>query len=75
MQWFGALSVYEAKWLSSERKKASVEAAQATIAACPICNEVGMLEFEDGSVGRCPHELAKLGHIHRQKPIRGFHQA
>jgi hypothetical protein len=75
MQWFGALSVYEAKWQATERKKALAQQSQAVVASCPVCNEAGMFEFEDGSVGRCPHELPKLAHIHHQKPIRGFHEA
>jgi hypothetical protein len=75
MQWFGALSVYEAKWQAKEGKKAAAAQIQAAISACPVCNEVGIFEFEDGSVGRCPHELPKIAHIHRQKPIRGFHEA
>jgi hypothetical protein len=75
MQGFGALSVYEGEWKAQHAKLARVQQNQALIASCPVCNEAGMLEFEDGTVGRCPHELAKLAHIHRQKPIRGFHQA
>jgi hypothetical protein len=75
MQVFGALSVYEGEWKGQREKQAQMRERQAAIASCAICNEVGMLEYEDGSVGRCPHEFAKLAHIHSQKPIRGFHQA
>jgi hypothetical protein len=75
MQWFGALSLYEGKWQAIERKQAQIKQTQAAIAACPACNEAGMIEFEDGSVCHCPHEPAKLAHIHRQKPIRGLRRA
>lgn len=75
MQWFGALSVYEGRWQAQERKQAKAGQSQAAIAACPVCNEDGMLEYEDGSVGRCPHELSRITLIQSHKPIRGFHQA
>ncbi len=75
MNGFGALSVYEGEWKAQREKQAKAREIQAALALCEVCNEVGMLEFTDGTVGRCPHELSKLTLIHRQKPIRGFHQA
>jgi hypothetical protein len=75
MQVFGALSVYEGEWKGQREKQAKVRERQAAIASCAVCNKVGMLEYEDGSVGRCPHELSAIAHIHSQKPIRGFPEA
>ena len=75
MHGFGALSVYEGEWKAQREKQAKAEACQAAMANCPVCNEAGMLEFEDGTVGRCPHQITTIAQIHRQKPIRGFHQA
>jgi hypothetical protein len=76
VQWFGGLrTLYEGEWQVTERKRAKAQESQAVIAFCAVCNEVGMLEFEDGSVGRCPHELTMISSIHRQKPVRGFHEA
>jgi hypothetical protein len=76
VQWFGGLrTLYEGEWQAIERKRAKAEQAQAAIAACSVCDETGIIEFEEGSVGHCPHDMAKLARIHRQKPIRGFHQA
>lgn len=72
MQWFGALSLYEGKWLATRRKKVQAKERQATIAACLVCNEQGYFEFEDGSVARCPHQPGQLSQIHGQKPIRGY---
>src|SRR4051812_5576397 len=74
MQWFGALSLYESKWQATYQKKAKAQERQAAIASCPACNEVGMLEFEDGMVGQCPHQLQRIALIHRHKPIRGYLQ-
>jgi hypothetical protein len=76
IQWFGGLvTLYQGAWEAQERKRAKAEQSQAAIASCPACNEAGMLEFEEDSVGQCPHDLAKIALIHEQKPIRGFHQA
>jgi hypothetical protein len=75
MQWFGALSLYEGKWQATHQKKRKIQERQAATAACCACNDVGMLEFEDGTVGHCPHEVQKLSRIHTQKPIRGFSPA
>jgi hypothetical protein len=75
MQWFGALALYESKWQTKRQKALGAQARQAVVAACSFCNEQGMLEFADGSVGVCPHEVMKLAHIHRHKPIRDFTEA
>jgi hypothetical protein len=75
MQVFGGLSVYEGEWKAQHQKELKLKERQALIASCPVCNEAGMLEFEDGTVGRCPHDPVMVAHIHREKPIRGFHQA
>jgi hypothetical protein len=75
MQVFGGLSVYEGEWKAQYQKELKLKERQAAVAACSVCNEVGMLEYADGTVGQCPHELAKITTIHTRKPLRGFHQA
>jgi hypothetical protein len=75
MQWFGALSTYEPRWEAQQKKVAKAKERQAAVAACIVCNEAGMLEFDDGKVGQCPHDLKKIAHIHGVKLIRGFPRA
>ena len=75
MQWLGALNLYEGKWQAQRQQRAKVRERQAAIAACKACNEAGMLEFEDSTVGECPHDASKLAIIHRHKPIRGYRGA
>jgi hypothetical protein len=75
MQWFGVLSIYEGEWKVQRKKQEKAQQAQAVIASCPVCDEAGMLEFEDGAVTPCPHDLQKIAHVHRKRPIRGFHEA
>jgi hypothetical protein len=60
MQWLGALNLYEGKWQAQRQQRAKVRERQGAIAACTACNEVGMLEFEDSTVGECPHDASKL---------------
>ncbi len=75
MQWFGALSLYEAQWQAERRVLGAAAERQSAVAACRFCNEHGYLEFADGSVGSCPHDLGKVARINAHKPVRGYHQA
>jgi hypothetical protein len=75
VQWFGALALYEGKWQAQRQKKLRSSARQSAVASCSFCNEQGVFEFDDGSVAVCPHSAVRLAHIHRQKPIRSFHEA
>ena len=52
MQVFGGLSIYEGEWKAQHQKELKLKERQAVIASCPVCNEAGMLEFEDSTVGR-----------------------
>lgn len=75
MQTFGALSTFEGKWKALRAKRLKAQERRAAIAACGVCNEVGMLEFENGAVAECPHEPQQLAIIHGHKPIRRFRPA
>ncbi len=72
MQSFGVLSIFEGEWKARREKQDKVRESQVAIASCAVCNEAGMLEFEDSTVTGCPHDLPAITHIQRKKPIRGF---
>lgn len=73
-QYFGAISSYYKQWLHDKEARVAREEKRAAIAACPYCNEQGLMTVKSRTgaftMMPCPHDIEKITEFENARDLR-----